>query len=147
MTHELFLFTKFMFKILKRFNSSVSTTLKPPRELNAAEVSDFALNLNSALQGDASSMLLTGNSYLSGKGTEKSTEEASNWFEKAAQLGNTTALIQFGKSLSKGPDKDLKNSFQWILKAAQHNNLAAAHIVSNAYTRAGPDQDFKMALF
>jgi len=100
---------------------------------------------NSAESGDAEAMYELAMSYVRGDGIEKDPDEAFDWLEKAANLGNAKAQHELADIYRE--EEDFTEAFQWEQKAAEQGfpeaqyNLAI-HYRDGIGTTANPKQAF-----
>lgn len=86
-----------------------------------------------ANEGHAISAFMLGHSYLNGEGIERDRAEARQWYKKAADLGNTDALVALG--LVYAEDGDCVQSFDCFSAAAEkgdasgENNLGISYLI------------------
>lgn len=66
-----------------------------------------------------------GNLYKNGQGVEQSFEKAIEYYEKAADLGCTNALINLGDLFENGDNPDYSKSIRYYQKAEESGNSFA----------------------
>lgn len=93
--------------------------------------------------------LIIGKMHFEGKGTTKNYDEASNWLKKAADLGNSEALIFLGTMYRKGDGvkQDYHKAFEYYFLAARLGNSDAQYRLGIMYeTGTGVSIDLQKAI-
>ncbi len=81
----------------------------------------FRLILKSAEQGNQFGMRNVGNCFFYGTGVQQDKERALQWYQKAADKGNTSALYEIAEYYI--DKKDYKNAYEYYLRSAEAGNM------------------------
>lgn len=83
--------------------------------------------LQLADKGDAGAMLEIGLLYDWGRGVQQSSEQAAEWYRKAAEGGNADAQYNIGEAYEYGVgvEKDYKEAIKWYEKASDQGKQQA----------------------
>ena len=75
--------------------------------------------------------------YENGWGVTHDYSKAHQWFEKAADAGNTDAMIHLGRLYEKGQGvaQDYGKALEWFQKAAEAGNTDAIFNLSQLYEK------------
>lgn len=104
--------------------------------------------LQNALQGDAKSQYMLGNSYQRGEGVPQDGSTAAKWYRKAADQGNHEAQYMLGNGYQRGEGvpKDDSTAAKWYRKAADQGNREAQYRLGGCYFEGrGVPQDYDEA--
>ena len=109
---------------------------------------------NKALESDeqlfiASARCHIGNVYYNGRGVEQDYAKALEWYEKAADLGNSSAMNQIGNLYGHGlgVELDYAQALEWLEKSADLGNSDAMNNIAYMYYDGlGVEQDYTQAL-
>lgn len=109
---------------------------------------------NKVLEGEeqlyiANAMYYIGTLYDNGRGVELDDTVAMEWYEKAANLGNTSAMNSagYGYGSAEGVEEDLVKAFELYLKAADLGNASAMYNVGRSYMAGqGVELDYAKAM-
>ena len=89
-------------------------------------------------------MRFLGVSYKTGDGVDKDPAKAIEWYQKAAEAGDTTAMVNLGVSYKTGDgvDKDPAKAIEWYQEAAEAGDTTAMRFLGVSYkTGDGVDKD------
>jgi TPR repeat protein len=88
-----------------------------------------------AAAGDVHAQFELGKQYNSGRGQEKDTKEAANWFDKAAKKNHHEALFHLGVMYERGRGvaKSVDEAARLYRKAADAGNVDAMYTLSLMY--------------
>ena len=116
----------------------------------------FNYCLGFAKQGDAEAQNRIGNYYFNGLGVPKDNVKAAEWYKKAAELGNSTAMNNLAVCYIRGVISalpkllryyDAKNG-QWILSDPEHFALGQIPYIFGQKGIKGNDQkDIELLMF
>ncbi|MGP8269219.1 MAG: tetratricopeptide repeat protein [Terracidiphilus sp.] len=87
--------------------------------------------------GDATSQILVGDSYKTGKVVERDYTQAAAWYRKAAVKGRTDALIRLAvlyRDGAEGFPRDMDQSAAWYRKAAELGDVDAQATLGVLYS-------------
>lgn len=116
----------------------------------------FGIFMSLSRENDSSSFLGLGFLFENGKGVDKNTKRAFEYFLKSANLGNPlasykTATYYDFKYKKAGIKQDFKKAFEWYLKAAKKGNKEAQFNLATFYeyneNTAGIKQDKNKAFY
>ena len=102
----------------------------------------------SAEQGDAKSQCILGACYASGRGTQKDSAKAYEWYRKSAEQGNADAqyLLALYYEQGAGVSKDSTKAFKWFRKSAEQGNPDAQYFLGLYYEQGvGVSKDLTKA--
>ena len=77
-------------------------------------------------------MRALGMAYYEGERVEQDCEQAAEWFQKAAELGDFAAQRNLGYLYlkGKGVEKDKAEAWNWLEKAAAQGDVYAAELLN-----------------
>ena len=111
-------------------------------------VAAFASFKSLAASGDARAMYVLGEMYATGKGTDKSHEEAVRWYRAGADAGNADAMSALGDLYLNGDGvtQDPAEAMSWYRKAADTGSSTALMHVGYSHLKGqGVNQDYAQA--
>jgi TPR repeat protein len=92
-----------------------------------------------AKEGDPKAQFNVGLIYANGKGVNKDTYQAMEWYKKAAEQGNTAAQYNLAKLIAQRPDKEdpraRKRVKYWYEKAAEGGQKEAINDLALLYLK------------
>jgi TPR repeat protein len=92
-----------------------------------------------AKEGDSKAQFNVGLIYANGKGVNKDTYQAMEWYKKAAEQGNTAAQYNLAKLIAQRPDKEdphaRKRVKYWYEKAAEGGQKEAINDLALLYLK------------
>ena len=135
--------SKATYRIILSFKSPETTQSKSNTGLSYTECKVAAES------GDPSGMVNLGKCYLYGIGTTENPNEATRWFDKAAQQGYVEAICLIGDSYfyGLGNPKNHEIAFDYYSKAAQENYAPAIYSLGLCYEQGkGVKQNQKKAI-
>lgn len=109
----------------------------------------FKTELPKAEQGNVKSQYAVGEMYEKGKGAEKDSKKAFNWYIKAANQGNKKAAYKVGLAYLKGRGvkRDYKKAYRWLKQSADKNYVRAQYYLGEIYENGrGVLKDYDQAL-
>ena len=112
---------------------------------------DFSLlkePVSSGSQADAAALFQLGIQYEAGDGVQQDYRKAFDYYQKAADLGNSDAMLSIGVLYANGTGvvKNLKEAAKWFKAAAELGNVYAQYYLGRMYRFGeGIDQDQKEA--
>jgi len=111
---------------------------------------DYLLSLQKkAEQGDVNAQCELGYAYFSGEeGIPQDYTEAAKWYGKAAEQGDTDAMLGLGNMYShgRGVSQDYTKAVEWFRKAAEQGDADAQFYLGLAYSLGqGVPKDFDKA--
>jgi hypothetical protein len=95
----------------------------------------FKAELPKAKQGKVKSQYAVGEMYEKGKGAEKDTKKAFEWYMKAANQGNKKAAYKVGLAYLKarGIRRDYQKAHRWLKQSAAKNYVRAQYYLGEIY--------------
>lgn len=125
---------------------NMAAVLSPEQEFSAA--------LKKSEAGDADSQYAVGRMLTTGEGVTKDLNKAIHWYQKAAQQGNTKAMVQLGRAYQhkgiridrskvdemagdefEGVEEDVKKAAEWYQKAADLGDANAQYVLGLAFDK------------
>ena len=97
----------------------------------------------------ASSMYEIGYLYHNGLGVEQDYKKAMEWYEKATELGNPSAMNNIGYLYQNGlgVEQDYKKAMEWYEKAVELEYAISMNNIANLYENGlGVEQDYAKAM-
>ena len=98
---------------------------------NGERTKAFKYYLKAAEAGIVPAMTACGNMYLDGKGTKKDLQKALEWFQKAAEFNNVTAINNIGYIHE--TQENYKEALKWYKRAAELNDAVAMMNLAGLY--------------
>src|SRR5690606_9427032 len=88
-----------------------------------------ALLREAALEGDPLAFFEIANRLAEGRGLPSDMEQATIWYERAAEHGLALAQYRIGNMYEKGlgVERSIDNARKWYLEAARQGNVNAMH--------------------
>ena len=98
--------------------------------------------------GDPDIWHTIGKAYRSGMGTKRDRAAAIHWFQRAAEAGYSTAMVQLSQSLTRPePAIDPTGAIKWLRKAADLDDASAMVWLGFAYREgSGVPRDYQAAV-
>lgn len=95
----------------------------------------FKKELPKAEQGNAKSQYTVGEMFEKGKGAERSSQKAFEWYSKSAAQDNKKAAYKVGMAYleGKGAKKDYKKALKWFKKSAGKKYVRAQYYLGTMY--------------
>lgn len=112
-------------------------------------LSEFAINLKKAEEGDAEAQFFVGYSYYSGEnGVNKDINKAVYWLKKSADQGNPTGQIVLGVCYQNGAgvEKDMEKAFSLYRDAASTGDMNGLYMLG-MYIFYQEDRDLGKAFY
>lgn len=108
---------------------SPSAQMLLARSLDAADDKSeaFKFYLLAAENGNSEAMLIVGDRFASGTGTDENLRSAFEWFDRAARKGERRALYAVGECYrdGRGVGKDINQAIHYFTQAAAYNDPVA----------------------
>ncbi len=98
---------------------------------------------NEAMQAEALEACRKGSMYFDGKSVEQDYGKALEWYQKAAELGNTVAMYTLGYMYEHGlgVEQDYAKAMEWYQKAADGGDVHAKNHISILYQEGLEQKD------
>lgn len=111
-------------------NIKAPITITTPDEVSPRDIDNSVID-----DSDSEELINTGDCYEKGLGVEKNLEAAFYYYQKAAELGDPTALNKLGNMYAqgKGCSKNISKAASCYLAAAEKGNKYAQHNIAFCY--------------
>lgn len=95
----------------------------------------FSLWSTLATQGDSEAQVFVGLAYENGWGTQRSTQLARVWYQKAAKKDNTSGQYLLGLYFIQGTTAERAKGLMWLQRAADNGDNAAQQFIQKGKQR------------
>ncbi len=134
---------------LNEYYEKCVTEAKTPKESSKIRQKALKAALLGAAQNSPYWLIVVGEMYRYGVGTEKNEKKAFSYYEKAADLGDVDGIVKVGRAYMNGigVPTDYQKSLYYFEKAAEQDNPEAMILTAYQYENGkGVDVNFEKSL-